>query len=112
VMKMVKKYIYDLNLNDKVILTGFISSKELYCYNQLADLLFVCRSNSPFANHGFPWKLGEYCMTGKPIIATRVGDIEYYFKDGENMFIVNPEDSNAIADKVAYVFTDYPRDLK
>jgi glycosyltransferase involved in cell wall biosynthesis len=95
------------NLQEKIILPGFVNSEELLCYNSMADILFVCRSNSPYANHGFPWKLGEYCMTGKPIIATRVSDIDNYFTDNEDLFIVAPNNPNAIAEKVNYIFSDY-----
>ncbi len=107
-----KNCIKENQVEDKVQLVGFVNSEELLCYNELADILFVCRSNSPYANHGFPWKLGEYCMTGKPIIATRVGDMELYFTDNENIFIVEPNDPSAIAEKVSYIFADYEQALK
>jgi len=96
---------------EKIQLVGFVNSEELLSYNSLADVLFVCRTNSPYANHGFPWKLGEYCMTSKPIIASRVGDIELYFKDNETLFIVEPNNSKAIADKISYIFDNYDKAL-
>ena len=112
IMDAVKVYIAKLNLNDKVKLLGFVDSTELHCYNYLADILFVCRTNSPFANHGFPWKLGEYCMTGKPIIATRISDIGNYFTDNENLFIVNPNDPEALSSKITYIYNDYTHALQ
>lgn len=112
IMNAVKEYIAKLNLKDKVKLLGFVDSNELHCYNYLADILFVCRTNSPFANHGFPWKLGEYCMTGRPIIATKVSDIADYFTDDENLFIVNPNDSEAISLKINYIYKNYPHALQ
>ncbi len=106
-MDKINIYIKERQLEEKIQLPGFVNADELLCYNMLADILFACRSNSPFANHGFPWKLGEYCMTERPIIATRVSDIENYFINNENLFIVPPNDSAAIAEKVKYVFNDY-----
>jgi glycosyltransferase involved in cell wall biosynthesis len=111
-MQRVKEHIQQLNLQDKIQLLGFVSSQELIRYNSIADILFVCRTSSPFANHGFPWKLGEYCMTGKPIIATNVSDIEHYFTDNENLFIVEPNNSKAIVEKVTYIFNNYERALE
>jgi glycosyltransferase involved in cell wall biosynthesis len=111
-MDRVKQRIRELDLEDKIQLLGFVSSQELLRYNSMADILFVCRTSSPFANHGFPWKLGEYCMTGKPIIATNVSDIELYFTDNENLFIVAPDNPKAIADKVTYIFNDYEKALE
>ncbi|HVG42628.1 MAG TPA: glycosyltransferase [Chitinophagaceae bacterium] len=110
-MDRVKMHIKQLQLEDKIQLLGFVSSQELFSYNYMADILFVCRTNSSFANHGFPWKLGEYCMTGKPIIATRVSDIDYYFEDNESLFIVEPNNSKAIAEKIDYIFDNYEQAL-
>jgi glycosyltransferase involved in cell wall biosynthesis len=111
IMDKVKDYIINLNLEGKIQLLGFVNSEDLFCYNYLADILFACRTSSPYANHGFPWKLGEYCMTGKPIIATRVSDIEVYFKDDKNLFIVEPNDSSAIIKKIDYIFNNYEQAL-
>ncbi len=106
-MNKVRDCIKKYNLEDKIKLVGFVNADELLCYNTMADILFVCRSNSPFANHGFPWKLGEYCMTAKPIVATRVSDIENYFIDCETLFIVEPNNPGAIAQKIEYIFDRY-----
>ncbi|MGG9964372.1 glycosyltransferase [Ferruginibacter sp. SUN106] len=110
-MDRVRDHIKKYNLEDKVKMVGFVNADELLCYNTMADALFVCRSNSPFANHGFPWKLGEYCMTAKPIIATRVGDIDKYFTDNETLFIVEPNNPAAIAKKIDYIFDHYEQSL-
>ena len=110
-MDKVRSYIDRYNLKDKIQLAGFVNSEELLCYNTMADILFVCRSNSPYANHGFPWKLGEYCMTAKPIIATRVSDIENYFVDNESLFMVEPNNPKAIAEKISCIFNDYRQAL-
>ncbi|GAB2830721.1 glycosyltransferase family protein [Ferruginibacter profundus] len=110
-MDRVRDHIKKYNLEDKVKMVGFVNADELLCYNTMADALFVCRSNSPFANHGFPWKLGEYCMTAKPIIATRVGDIDKYFTDNETLFIVEPNNPGAIAKKIDYIFDHYEQSL-
>ena len=111
-MNKIKKHIKDHGVEDKVKMVGFVSAVELLCYNTMANVLFVCRSNSPYANHGFPWKLGEYCMTEKPIIATRVSDIADYFVDNESLFIVEPNNSKAIAEKTKYIFEHYDRALE
>lgn len=106
-MRKVRQRISRLRLEDHVEMVGFLTRQELYRFYQAAHLLLVCRSNSAYAHHGFPWKLGEYCMMAKPVLATRVGDIELYFKDGENIFITEPEDAVAIAEKLVSIFEAY-----
>ena len=111
IMNKITEYINNCSLKEQIQLVGFVNSDELLSYNYMADVLFVCRTNSPYANHGFPWKLGEYCMTGRPIIATRVSDIEQYFKDNADLFIVEPNNSKAIAEKIAFIFDNYDKAL-
>jgi glycosyltransferase involved in cell wall biosynthesis len=111
-MEEIRSYIKQQGLQEKIKLVGFIKSNELLSYNMLADILLACRSNSPFANHGFPWKLGEYCMTARPIIATNVSDIENYFVNNQSLFIVEPNNPAAIAEKVKYIFNDYEQALE
>jgi glycosyltransferase involved in cell wall biosynthesis len=111
VMARVKNYIEQRSLQDSIQLPGFVNANELISYNALANVLLACRSNSAFANHGFPWKLGEYCMTERPVIATRVSDIDKYFTDGEDLFIVEPDQPNAIAQKVSFIFENYKHAL-
>ena len=110
-MDKIKNHIRKYGVEDKVNMVGFVNADELLCYNTMANVLFVCRTNSPYANHGFPWKLGEYCMTAKPIIATRVTDIADYFVDNESLFIVEPNDPIAIAKKIEYIFENYEQAL-
>ncbi len=111
IMNNIKNHIKKYGVEDKVQMVGFVNADELLCYNTLANVLFVCRTNSPYANYGFPWKLGEYCMTAKPIIATRVTDIADYFVDNESLFIVEPNDAVAIAQKIEYIFEYYEKAL-
>jgi glycosyltransferase involved in cell wall biosynthesis len=110
-MNRVRDRIGELNLGDKIKMVGFINADELFAYNAMADILLACRSNSGFANHGFPWKLGEYCMTERPVIATRVSDIEKYFTNNVDLLIVEPNNPAAIADKIKYVFNDFENAL-
>lgn len=106
-MQDIRSHISNLDIEKSTLLTGFVSREELACYNMIADILLVCRTNSDFANFGFPWKLGEYCMTKKPILATRVGDIELYFTDNKDIFLAEPENVVSIKTKMEFILTNY-----
>jgi glycosyltransferase involved in cell wall biosynthesis len=101
-----------VGLNDYVIHLGFLKRDELDYLISRADLLLVCRSNSAFANHGFPWKLGEYCMSKRPIIATKVGDLPLYFEDNVSVYFAIPENPESIYNKMNEVFNNYNEALK
>lgn len=85
-------------LRDRIVFTGFISRDQLVWAYQNARALLCCRSNSLYANYGFPTKLGEYLASGSPVIATKVGDVDHYLEDGKNAYLAVAEDSGAIAE--------------
>lgn len=57
-----------------------------------AEALVLDRPNSLQAQYGFPTKLGEYLLTGNPVVVTKVGDIPLYLKDGVSALL--SEDRN------------------
>ncbi len=83
---------------DMVIFTGFLGREQLVWAYQHAQAVLCCRSNSAYANFGFPTKLGEYLASGTPVIATRVGDVDRYLEDGKSAYLAEPENPGSIAD--------------
>lgn len=94
---------------DWIVFTGFLSRDELiWCYKNAVGLL-SCRSNSSYANYGFPTKLAEYLSSGSPVIATTVGDVEEYLVNEESAFLAEPENVESIAVAVRKVLHDPAR---
>ena len=71
-----------------------------------ADLLLLPRASGEFSTAGFPNKLGEYLASGRPVVATRVGDIPTYLVDGESAYLVEPDDCEAFAEAVVRALED------
>lgn len=76
--------------------TGLVDFKEvpklLYC----CDILVLARPSGQFAEAGFPTKLGEYLACKKPVVMTKVGDIQKYFVDKVNAVLVEPDNPDSI----------------
>lgn len=85
--------------------TGLVPRSEAPRYMAAADVLVL-----PHANvHRFigsPIKLFEYMAAGRPIVATRVGQIEEILVDGRTALLVPPEDAEAMATALARVRDD------
>lgn len=85
---------------------GFVSDEELNELLLKSDVLAMVRTNTEFANYGFPFKLSEYLATGNIVIATKVGDVEDYLTDGVNAYLINSEDSDAVYHAIESIYNN------
>lgn len=99
-------------LEDRVVYTGEISKSEMPYYLKEAKILALARPKNLQSETGFPTKLPEYLATGKPVVITKVGDIPKYLQNGENAFVVEPNDSDAIAEAFEVILSEYEKALE
>lgn len=101
-----------LGIKDKIVFTGIVKAKEMPALLTKAKVLALDRPDNIQAKYGFPTKLGEYLLTKKPVVITRVGDIPLFLRDNYNAFIARPEDSTDFAKKLNYVLDNYQEALE
>ncbi len=89
-----------LGLNERVVFTGTIPRELMPQMLKNAEVLVLARPDNIQAKYGFPTKLGEYLLTGNPVVVTRVGDIPQFLKDGESAYIAEPGNVEDIAHKM------------
>lgn len=94
--------IKSLGLEGKVVLTGVIKADEVPQLLKNATILALARPDNMQAKYGFPTKLGEYLLTGNPVVVTSVGDIPRFLKDGESALIARADDENNFAEKMEW----------
>lgn len=95
----VKYIIQEFNLDDEVIITGWIPEADMpYIYNGAS--LFVL----PSLYEGFGIPLLEAMACGVPIAASNIAAIPEVVKDSAWFF--DPEDKNDMAEKIAEVILD------
>jgi len=97
------------NCFDRIDFTGKVERDKMPLLLSNAKALALARPSNKQAEGGFPTKLGEYLATGKPVIITRVGEIENFLKDGENSFLAQPDDVDSFASQIGNVFRDYDK---
>ena len=68
-------------------------------------MLVTAQPNTKRAEGGFPTKMGEYMMTGVPMIVTDVGEITHYVTDKKDCYIVSPESPHEYAETLRYALT-------
>lgn len=106
-----RSVVNQLQIGTAIDYRGYLSDDAYVRTMQSCDVFCMTRTRSSFANAGFPFKLGEMLATGKPVIATRVGDVGTYLVDFESALLVEPEEPEQIADRLLWVVDHYPQAL-
>ncbi len=95
-----------LGLNDKVVFTGILSAEKIPQILVNAEVLVLNRPNTLQNESGFSTKLGEYLLSGTPVVATTVGDIPLFLKDGVNALLADPGDFFAVEQKIDWALSN------
>lgn len=88
---------------DSVVFTDSVSPTAIPQYFVDAEMLVLARPDNIQAKYGFPTKLGEYLLSGRPVVLTDVGNISDFLVDGKNAFIAEPGNIKSISNKMIEV---------
>ncbi len=92
----------ELGIEDSVVFKGLIPATQMPQMLKNAEILALDRPDNLQAKYGFPTKLGEYLLTGNPVVVTKVGDIPLFLKDGESALLAAPNNTQDFADKLCW----------
>lgn len=110
-MEKVMARINDSPYRERIEYKGYLDDPAFYATLNSVDIPCMTRINSGYANAGFPYKLGEYLATGKPVIASRISDVESMLEDRREAMLVKPEDSGEIVKAVTHLL-DHPEEAR
>jgi glycosyltransferase involved in cell wall biosynthesis len=96
----VEGLIKELNLNNSVILAGWVDTDTVISILNASDILTVPQGDATFNKAGLPTKLAEYSAMGKAIVATNMGDVPIYFKNEENALLCTPSDTTSLFESI------------
>jgi glycosyltransferase involved in cell wall biosynthesis len=99
--RLMKQY----QLDDKLFFTGYLSDSKLRDYLSKASLVIIYKYNTQQNNYCFSTKLGEYLAAAKPVIITNVGEAMNWLNNAESAYVVEPEDTDVLAESIIRVFT-------
>lgn len=88
---------------DRIEFKGYLDEVDYYSLLNEADIPCMTRVDIAFANAGFPFKLGEFLATGKPVIVSRVSDVERFLTNGHNAMLVQAGSSAEVYEAVEYL---------
>jgi len=88
-------------LEEDILFTGYIKYEEIpkLLGSSIANIMLPQKI---FITGGFPTKLGEYLMSGRPVIITNVGELSAFLNES-NAFIVPPGDLLYVSNVMNYI---------
>lgn len=96
----------DMDLENNIIFTGAISHKEAPLYLAAADITVACFENNDITQCKSPLKIAEYLASGKPIVASDVGEVKCML--GGAGILTIPGDSEDLARGIKKLLDDEP----
>lgn len=112
VEKSYKKYLFETltkELGLDMQYHGNLNIADLNTFLSQQDLLVIPRGYTLQNHYGFSTKLSDYLNQKKIILVTDVSDNALFIKDGENGFIVPPDDNSAMRAKLEYIITNFQK---
>ncbi len=92
--------IHSLGLTDEIVFTGLIPATEMPSYLCGAEVLALDRPDNVQAKYGFATKMGEYLLSKRPVVVTKVGDFPLFLEDGVSALLANPSDADCFSRKL------------
>lgn len=83
-------------LDNNTTFTGFLEEDQYYLLLNSCSVHCMTRIDSPYANAGFPFKLGEYMASGVPVVATKISNVADFIEDGKNGLLIDPNNVEQI----------------
>lgn len=96
-----KTLVEELNLQDCIHFVGKIPNEDVPRYMAQADIFAL-----PSLSEGFPVVVVEAMASGLPIVTTNVRGLPEIIKNGENGFVVEPQNSEHMAEKILLLLKD------
>ena len=99
--RYLQKIVREFGLTECVFFIGQIPNSKIPECTLAADIFVL-----PSISEGFPNVILEAMAAGLPIVTTNVRGLPEIVKDGENGFVVEPQNSAQLAEKISLILSD------
>ncbi len=96
------EYLETYKIKTRVDLPGYVSKEELIRLTSTATALLLAKPDNRQNRYNMATKIGEYLLTGRPVILSSVDPVCNHLTYRVDAFVVNPDD-NEIADELRFI---------
>lgn len=93
-------------LTENIIFVGYFLQKDLVDALSAADVLVLPMRDNLINRLRFPTKLCEYLATGRPTVASAVGEVKRIITHGKDGLLCKPGDPESMAECILKVLND------
>ncbi len=104
--------VHELGVERDVEFLGAVSAAEMPYLLKSSKILALARPNNEQAKYGFATKVGEYLLSERPTVLTRVGTFEDFLDDKISCVFAKADDVNDFADKLIWTIDNYEEACK
>jgi glycosyltransferase involved in cell wall biosynthesis len=104
-LQKIKNLTYELKIDKYVKFAGYVPHFDVYTYYHMSDIV-VIPSIFP---ETFGLVLTEASLAKKIVIGSRIGALEQRIRDGENGFLVEPNNSKDLTEKIVFVLNNFKK---
>jgi glycosyltransferase involved in cell wall biosynthesis len=94
-------FIQNNHLQDKIEIKGLVPINKVPQLLIDADCLLT--TPNEYVSGGFPTKLGEYMLSGVPVVATNAGEVGNYVTHMEDILISQPGELDNVATNILFI---------
>jgi glycosyltransferase involved in cell wall biosynthesis len=96
-----------LGVNERVLFnSNYIRIGDLFHITSSAKLLLAPFENTTRNQARFPFKLGEYLLSGRPVVAHATGEIAHYLLDGVDAYLCGDDGVEEFAARISFALSD------
>lgn len=98
-----KSLVNELNIEQQVDFTGPVMASKMPLLLRSSSILALARPDNIQSKYGFATKIGEYLVSERPVVLTKVGAVEEFLTDGVDCILAQPDSVDSFAEKLSWV---------
>lgn len=104
----IQKILLEYGVSSQFKVTGFLSQADLQQYLAHSIALIINKPESFQNKYNFPTKLGDYLISGRPVIVATApgGEVKSYLTEKIDSLFVDPDDVNGLSDAIQLLVAD------
>jgi glycosyltransferase involved in cell wall biosynthesis len=105
-LKWINSFVDNNNLKSDVVFTGLLVGEQLDEYYDKCSLAIINKPVNIQNDYNFSTKLTELIPRGIPLIISKTGEHNYYFKHNYNCYLVEPDNQEEIAEGIVKIINN------